>query len=79
MSLNINGSFYSFKKEKEKYTNPLKTCIEGTVEDLLKNNSSPKRPGMLLGRVQAGKTFAYCGIMALAADNGFDSFIILTN
>jgi len=33
---------------------------------------------MLLVRVQAGEIFADCGIMALAADNGFDSLIILT-
>jgi len=73
-----NGPIYTYKKKKEKYTAPLKKCIEGTVKDLLANPTDPRRPGMLLGRVQAGKTFAYCGIMSLAIDNGFDSIIILT-
>lgn len=73
-----NGPIYSYKKKREKYTAPLKKCIEGTVADLLSNPTDPKRPGMLLGKVQAGKTFAFSGIMSLAMDNGYDLFIVLT-
>ena len=73
-----DGPIYSYKKKREKYTAPLKKCIEGTVADLLSNPTDPRRPGMLLGRVQAGKTFAFCGIMSLAIDNGFSSVVILT-
>ncbi|MEC9208998.1 MAG: Z1 domain-containing protein [Bacteroidota bacterium] len=72
------GKFYLYKKQKENYTTALTKCIEGTVEDLLSNQTSPRKPGMLLGRVQAGKTFAYCGIIALALDNGFESIVVLT-
>jgi len=55
----------------------LKKCIEETVEKLIKNKSNFNKPGMLLGKVQSGKTRAYLGIIALAFDNNYDIAIIL--
>ena len=40
--------------------------------------TSTKRPGILLGRVQSGKTRAFLGVMARAFDKGYDVAIILT-
>jgi hypothetical protein len=40
--------------------------------------SEPSRPGMLLGRIQSGKTRAFIGIIARAFDTGFDLAIVLT-
>jgi hypothetical protein len=48
------------------------------VEKLLKEATSTKRPGILLGRVQSGKTRAYLGAIARAFDKGYDIAIILT-
>ena len=52
--------------------------MEETVTKLLANQTSMDRPGMLLGKIQSGKTRAFIGIVALAFDNGYDMAIILT-
>lgn len=40
--------------------------------------SEPNRPGVLLGRIQSGKTRAFIGIIARAFDEGYDFAIVLT-
>jgi len=52
--------------------------MEETVEKLLENDTNVNKPGMLLGKIQSGKTRAFIGITALAFDNGYDMAIILT-
>ena len=52
--------------------------IQRTVENLLRKQTSGDNPGMLLGMIQSGKTKTFLGVIALAADNGFDLFIVLT-
>ena len=42
------------------------------------SDTSTKKPGILLGKVQSGKTRTFLGVMALAFDNGYDIAIILT-
>lgn len=42
------------------------------------NPTEPDRPGMLLGKIQSGKTAAFIRIVGLSFDNGFDIAIILT-
>jgi len=59
-------------------TKVLHECIEDTVLYLLDQNTSAQRPGMLLGKIQSGKTNAFLGVIALAFDTGFDIAIILT-
>jgi hypothetical protein len=59
-------------------SNDLKSCIFETVEKLLINNTDVHKPGMLLGKIQSGKTRAFIGVVALAFDNGYDIAIILT-
>src|SRR5437667_11886396 len=52
--------------------------MQETVERLLSVQTSAQRPGMLLGKIQSGKTKTFLGAIALAFDNGFDIAVILT-
>lgn len=56
----------------------LMEAIDQTVSHLLDQETSVGRPGILLGKIQSGKTRAYLGIIARAFDRGFDTAIILT-
>lgn len=79
MPLNLTGEFYpSFTSDTQRYSAADRSCIEQTVERLLSVQTSAARPGMLLGKIQSGKTKTFLGIIALAFDNGFDIAIILT-
>jgi len=64
--------------EKREDTAALIQCMEDTVKKLLENETSSNNPGILLGKIQSGKTRAFIGIMALAFDKGYDVAIILT-
>ena len=48
------------------------------VHKLKDQSTSTKRPGILLGRVQSGKTRAFLGVIARAFDSGYDVAVILT-
>lgn len=78
VNLNLNGTFYKGLDKKNGYSNETKACIENTVRKLLQNDTSLSRPGMLLGKIQSGKTRTFIGITALAFDNGYDVAIVLT-
>jgi hypothetical protein len=56
----------------------LREKVEEVVEKLMKEATSTRRPGILLGRIQSGKTRAYLGAIARAFDKGYDIAIILT-
>ena len=61
------------------YSNDLKDCIEDTVKQLLVTNiSNASDPGLLLGKIQCGKTRAFVGVMGLAFDKGIDVCVVLT-
>ena len=53
-------------------------CMQKTVEELLCKETDEKKPGILLGQVQGGKTRAFIGIIALAFDKGYDWVIVFT-
>lgn len=53
-------------------------CVRGTVSELIARETTSSHPGMLLGKIQSGKTRAFLGIIALAFDKGFDVAIVLT-
>lgn len=72
-------NFYDTIAAQRQDSEDLQACIRRTVEQLKRlNKTSPSRPGMLLGKVQSGKTRAFLGIIALAFDEGYDAAIILT-
>jgi hypothetical protein len=83
IDLKLDGPIYTAllkdaEKEGKPYDEAQKDVIRRTVEKLSANPTSSARPGMLLGRIQSGKTKTFLGVIALAADNGFDLFIVLT-
>ena len=74
-------SIYDYMKTHTPYSPELQKCIESTVQHLF--NPSDKSedtsiPGLLLGRIQSGKTRAFIGVMSLAFDKGIDACIVLT-
>ena len=79
MQLNTAGDFYrEFVVNSEKYDADSQACIERTVTKLREVETSAGRPGMLLGKIQSGKTRTFLGIIALAFENEFDIAVILT-
>jgi hypothetical protein len=70
--------FYRTLTVKKRYSAEVKECIEDVVQNLLNNPTDFNRPGMLLGKIQSGKTAAFIGIIALAFDNSYDMAVILT-
>jgi len=56
----------------------LMAAIEETVKKLSNEQTSVRTPGILLGKIQSGKTRAYLGIIARAFDRGYDIAVILT-
>ena len=52
--------------------------VKETVSELLSRETTSQHPGMLLGKIQSGKTRAFLGIIAEGFDNGFDVAIVLT-
>lgn len=53
-------------------------CAERTVRKILDTATTSEHPGMLLGKVQSGKTRTFISVLALAFDKGFDIAIVLT-
>jgi hypothetical protein len=84
MPVVTNGPvFTGFKRVlrdvQEKALSPeAETCSREIVEQLLAQRTTNERPGMLLGRIQSGKTRAFVGAIAIAFDSGFDIAIVLT-
>lgn len=60
------------------YTAPERACIESTVSKLKRFKTKGDHPGMLLGKIQSGKTKTFLAIMGLAFDNGYNMSVILT-
>src|SRR5262245_50839874 len=55
----------------------IETCR--SIVDLLdEHETSSNKPGMLLGKVQSGKTRTYIGALAVALDSGYDVVVVLT-
>lgn len=53
-------------------------CIESTVAQLLADVPNAEDPGLLLGRIQCGKTATFEGIIGLAFDEGIDICVVMT-
>lgn len=74
----IRGEMFNSLIQKREDADDLILCMEGAVDELLEKETSSQKPGVLLGKIQSGKTRAFIGIMALSFDNGYDAAIILT-
>ena len=71
-------TFYSRLKGYRSDSEDLAECIEKVVTQLDSSTTSDSRPGMLLGKIQSGKTRAFVGVIAGAFDKGFDITLVLT-
>ncbi|WP_303850303.1 Z1 domain-containing protein [Seleniivibrio woodruffii] len=60
------------------YDDATKDCIFEAVSKMIVTTSNGERPGMLLGKIQSGKTRTFLGIISLAFDNGYDIAIVFT-
>jgi len=69
---------YATKRADPPYDQAMRRCVERTVSKLLEKEASTAHPGMLLGKIQSGKTRTFLGVMALAFENGYDVAIVLT-
>lgn len=69
--------FYSRLRDDRQDDEALQHCIE-TVVNQLEAGVDPAKPGMLLGKIQSGKTRAFLGIIARAFDRDYDVAIVLT-
>jgi hypothetical protein len=56
----------------------LETVVGSTVAALISQETDARRPGMLLGKIQSGKTRAFLSVIAAAFDDGFDVAVVLT-
>jgi hypothetical protein len=72
-------SFYEvIAKDRGGDSPELQDCIRRTVDQLIAEETSSQRPGILLGKIQSGKTRAFLGAIALAFDKGYDVAVVLT-
>ena len=79
MPLELDGHFYSvFRQTHPNYHRSTLDCAEKTIEELLRISTTSDHPGIMLGKVQSGKTRAFITAMAVAFDNEFDIVIVLT-
>jgi len=81
--LELNGVFYQGFRQKVRDGLPIygadeQECINETVTALLSQPTTASKPGILLGKIQSGKTKLFLGIIGLAFDNGYDVAVILT-
>lgn len=80
ISVDLNGCFYQhfLKSAQYPYTTAERDCIVGSVKKLNEFKTEGDRPGMLLGKIQSGKTKTFMAIIGLAFDNSYDVSVILT-
>lgn len=55
-----------------------KKCVESAVSQLLETGPHAEEPGLLLGKIQCGKTDTFEDIIGLAFDRGIDIAIVIT-
>ena len=70
--------FYERLRSERDDSPELTSVVVETVKELIARETNENRPGMLLGKIQSGKTRAFLGIIAEAFDHGFDVAIVLT-
>lgn len=71
-------SFYEELRVNRGDDQPLVDCVKAVVAKLEKEQTSGNRPGMLLGKIQSGKTRAFVGAIAHAFDRDFTLAVVLT-
>src|SRR6185369_7603378 len=78
-SINLSDEFYTaYKTANPSFSSDTFSCAEETTAELLSHATTSDHPGMLLGKVQSGKTRTFISILALAFDNGYDIAVVLS-
>ncbi len=78
-TLIVDGTFYpAYQKKRQDFGPDTFACAENTVTKLIATQTTGEHPGMLLGKVQSGKTRTFISIIALAFDNGYNVAIVLS-
>lgn len=72
------SGFYARLRKKRGDSDELAECIERVVNQLEDVATTDDRPGMLLGKIQSGKTRGFVGAIARAFDRDFDIALVLT-
>ncbi len=72
------STFYARLKNLRNDDDHLAACIERIVDRLEASGTTGRNPGMLLGKIQSGKTRAFVGVIAEGFDRGFDIALVLT-
>ncbi|MEK7482508.1 MAG: hypothetical protein AAB620_01820, partial [Patescibacteria group bacterium] len=78
MSSFYNRLLGNRKNQNNPDSQELQNCVNAVIRQLLSGDTSAKKPGILLGKIQSGKTRAFISVIALAFDNGYDFAIVLT-
>lgn len=78
MMTSTGQTFYEKLRASREDGPELVQCVKDTVAKLSLRDTSVRKPGILLGKIQSGKTRAFIGVIALAFDQGYDIAIILT-
>ncbi|MDL5052169.1 Z1 domain-containing protein [Oscillatoria laete-virens NRMC-F 0139] len=77
--LNLAGEFFpTYRSLNSHFYEDTFRCASDTVAALLNQSTTSEHPGMLLGRVQSGKTRTFISVLALAFDNAYDISIVLS-
>lgn len=71
-------TIFKYLCSKNKYSDEQIHCIKKTLEELGSANTDLNHPGVLLGKIQSGKTRTFVGVIGLAFDNAYDYCIVLT-
>jgi len=74
----MSKGFYARLRDEREDDDALAACIERVVNQLQDTSTSNDRPGILLGKIQSGKTRGFVGVIARAFDRGFDVAVVLT-
>jgi hypothetical protein len=78
-TLSVSKPFYgTYQAANPSFSPDTFRCAERTVTDLLATATTSDHPGMLLGKVQSGKTRTFICVLALAFDNSYDIAIVLS-
>ena len=74
----MSGHFYPRLRSSRGDDEQLASCVERVVNQLEDTATASDSPGMLLGKIQSGKTRGFVGAIARAFDRGFDIALVLT-
>jgi addiction module HigA family antidote len=72
------GGIYARLAARRQDRPELQQCIQEVLEQIESQPTTSSAPGMLLGRIQSGKTRAFIGVIAKALDRKFDIAVVLT-